>query len=146
MSAYEAWHADLVVLRKETLDIVHVYEDLEAHIELCKYDVRAMGYDPYNSAEFLEKYQQNYGPYQFEKVIQGAKTESVPLGEIKILAEQRMLIFDEHLMTYTMGNSIADMDTNGNRKLIKRRNDEKIDNVAALMDAYIAWKAFKEAF
>lgn len=145
---YEQFRAEgsLIIMDGMTLDMNNVYEDLENHVQLKKYDIRAMGYDPYNSKEFLERYEQDYGPYCIEKVIQGAKSESVPLGEIKILAEQRMLIFDEDLMTYTMGNAITMEDTNGNRKLIKRRNDEKIDNVAALMDAYIAWKANKEAF
>lgn len=145
---YEQFRAEgsLIIMEGMTLDMNDVYDDLELHTQKMKYDIRAMGYDPYNSKEFLERYEQDYGPYCIEKVIQGAKTESVPLGEIKILSEQRMLIFDEALMTYTMGNAITVEDTNGNRKLIKRRNDEKIDNVAALMDAYVAWKANKEAF
>jgi phage terminase large subunit-like protein len=136
----------LVVMEGITLDMTEVYDDLERHTQECGYDIRTLGYDPYNAKEFVELFERDYGPYAIEKVIQGAKTESVPLGEIKILAEQRMLIFDEDLMTYTMGNAITQVDTNGNRKLIKRRKDEKIDNVAALMDAYVAWKANKEAF
>lgn len=136
----------LIVMEGITLDMMQVYDDLDAHTVNMKYDIRALGYDPYNAKEFVERYEQDNGPYCIEKVIQGAKTESVPLGEIKILSEQRMLLFDEALMTYTMGNAITNVDTNGNRKLIKRRQDEKIDNVAALMDAYIAWKANKEAF
>jgi phage terminase large subunit-like protein len=129
-----------------TLDMTVVYDDLENHIQSQKYDVRALGYDPYNAKEFVERFEQDYGPYCIEKVIQGAKTESVPLGEIKILASERKLIFDEGLLTFTMGNAITMEDTNGNRKLVKRRRDEKIDNVSALMDAYVAWKANKEAF
>lgn len=145
---YEEFRSEgsLIIMEGITLDMNEVYDDLEAHINLKKYDLRSMGYDPYNSKEFLERYEQDYGPYCIEKVIQGAKTESVPLGEIKILAEQRFLLFDEILMTYTMGNAITNVDTNGNRKLIKQRQEQKIDNVSALMDAYIAWKANKEAF
>lgn len=145
---YEEFRAEgsLHIMEGITLSISDVYDDLENHIRSNKYDVRTLGYDPYNAREFLEKYEIDYGSYCIEKVIQGAKTESVPLGELKLLSEQRMLIFDESLMTYTMGNAITNVDTNGNRKLIKRRKDEKIDNVAALMDAYIAWKANKEAF
>lgn len=136
----------LIVMEGVTLDIPQVYEDLERHIQEKKYDVRCLGYDPYNAPEFVELYEIDYGPYCTLKVIQGARTESVPLGEIKILASNRMLIFDEHLMSWTMGNAVTNIDTNGNRKLIKRRREEKVDNVAALMDAYIAWKANKEAF
>lgn len=136
----------LVIMEGITLDMDHVYDDLEKMIEEHNFDVRTMGYDPYNSAEFLARYEADYGPFCIEKVIQGAKTESVPLGELKILAQARMLLFDELLMMFTMGHAIGSEDTNGNRKLIKRRRDEKIDNVAALMDAYIAWKANKEAF
>lgn len=137
----------LVIMEGVTLDVGgEVYDDLEAHIRQRQYSVRTLGYDPYNAKEFLDKWIGYYGEFGVEKVIQGAKTESVPLGELKTLSEQRMLIFHEHLMTYTMGNAITMVDTNGNRKLIKRRQDEKIDNVAALMDAYVAWKANKEAF
>lgn len=128
------------------LDMMEVYEDLDNHIIASQYDVRCFGFDPYNAKEFVERWSQENGTYGIEKVIQGAKTESVPLGELKILSEQRALIFDENLMSYTMGNAITLEDTNGNRKLMKKRLDEKIDNVAALMDAYIAFKANKEAF
>jgi phage terminase large subunit-like protein len=123
-----------------------VYDDLEAHIEECEYDVRTFGFDPYNSKEFVTRWEQENGPYGIEKVIQGAKTESVPLGELKTLSGERMLIFDERLMSFTMGNAITLEDTNGNRKLWKMRREEKIDNVAAMMDAYVAYKAHKEAF
>lgn len=136
----------LIIMEGITLDIADVYDDLEAHIRKNNYDVRTLGYDPYNAKVFVEKYEMDYGPFCIEKVIQGAKTESVPLGEIKTLSEERMLLFDEILMSYTMGHAITMLDTNGNRKLVKRRKDEKIDNVSALMDAYIAWKANKEAF
>lgn len=136
----------LIIMEGITLDMDLVYDDLEKHIEARNYDVRTLGYDPYNSTEFLARYEADYGPFCIEKVAQGPRTESVPLGEIKTLAEERMLLFDEFLMMFTMGHAIASEDTNGNRKLIKRRKDEKIDNVAALMDAYIAWKANKEAF
>lgn len=145
---YEQFRAEgsLVIMEGITLDMNHVYDDLEVHTQNKKYDIRTLGYDPYNAKEFVERFEQDYGPYCIEKVIQGAKTESVPLGELKILSEQRMLLFDEALMTYTMGNAITNTDTNGNRKLIKQRQEQKIDNVSALMDAYIAWKANKEAF
>jgi len=128
------------------LDMMEVYEDLEAHMEAKKYDGRALGFDPYNAKEFVERWQAENGPFGIEKVIQGARTESVPLGELKKLAEERLLLFDEDLMSFTMGNAITLEDTNGNRKLMKKRTEEKIDNVAALMDAYVAWKANKEAF
>lgn len=128
------------------LDMMEVYDDLDAHIEACEYDVRCLGFDPYNAKEFVERWQAENGPFGIEKVPQGAKTESVPLGELKILSEERDLIFDESLMSFTMGNAITLEDTNGNRKLLKKRQDEKIDNVAALMDAWIAFKANKEAF
>lgn len=136
----------LIIMEGITLDMVDVYQDLEMFIDSNDYDVRCLGYDPYNSAEFLEAYKRRFGEYGIEKVQQGARTESVPLGEIKILATERMLLFAQKLMTYTMGNAITMVDTNNNRKLIKRRRDEKIDNVSALMDAYIAWKANKESF
>jgi phage terminase large subunit-like protein len=106
----------------------------------------ALGFDPYNSKEFVAKYEQDNGPFGIEKVIQGARTESVPLGEIKILSVQRLLIFDQLLMQFAMGNSMVEEDTNGNRKLVKRRQDQKIDNVAALLDAFVAWKLNKDAF
>lgn len=136
----------LHVLEGTVLDMMEVYEDLDAHIVKHEYDVRSLGFDPYNAKEFVARWEAENGPFGIEKVIQGAKTESVPLGELKILSEQRMLIFDETLMSFTMGNAITLEDTNGNRKLLKRRQDEKVDNVAAVMDAYIAYKANKEAF
>jgi phage terminase large subunit-like protein len=125
---------------------MEVYDDLDAHIQERSYDVRTLGFDPYNAKEFVTRWEQENGPFGIEKVIQGAKTESVPLGELKIFSEQRQLFFDELLMQFAMGNAITLEDTNGNRKLLKRRQDEKIDNVAALMDAYVAYKANKEAF
>jgi phage terminase large subunit-like protein len=136
----------LQVLEGTVLDMMEVYDDLERHIEEHQYDVRTFGFDPYNSKEFVTRWEQENGPFGIEKVIQGARTESVPLGELKILSEERYLLFDEALMSFTMGNAITLEDTNGNRKLLKRRQDEKIDNVAALMDAYVAYKAKKEAF
>lgn len=136
----------LHVLEGTVLDMMEVYEDLEDHIETEQYDVRSVGYDPYNAKEFMTRYEAENGPYGLEKVIQGARTESVPLGELKILSGERLLIFDQALMSFTMGNAITLEDTNGNRKLLKRRQDEKIDNVSALMDAYIAYKLNKEAF
>lgn len=136
----------LHVLEGTILDMMEVYDDLDRFIEECRYDVRTLGFDPYNAKEFVARYEAENGPFGIEKVIQGAKTESVPLGELKILSEQRLLLFDQALMTFAMGNAITLEDTNGNRKLLKKRQDEKIDNVAALMDAYIAWKANKEAF
>lgn len=136
----------LHVLEGTILDMMEVYEDLEKHIEEEEYDVRAFGFDPYNAKEFVTRWEAENGPFGIEKVIQGARTESVPLGELKILSEERMLIFDQELMSFTMGNAITIEDTNGNRKLHKKRSEEKVDNVAALMDAYIAWKANKEVF
>jgi phage terminase large subunit-like protein len=136
----------LHVLEGTILDMMEVYEDLEKHIEEEEYDVRAFGFDPYNAKEFVTRWEAENGSFGIEKVIQGARTESVPLGELKILSEERMLIFDQELMAFTMGNAITVEDTNGNRKLMKKRQEEKIDNVAALMDAYIAWKANKEMF
>lgn len=136
----------LHVLEGTILDMMEVYEDLDSFIEESKYDVRCLGFDPYNAKEFVTRWEQENGPFGIEKVIQGAKTESVPLGELKILSSERLLIFDQALMTFAMGNAITIEDTNGNRKLLKRRQDEKIDNVAALMDAYVAYKANKEAF
>lgn len=136
----------LHILEGTILDMMEVYEDLDTFIEDQKFDVRAFGFDPYNAKEFVTRWQAENGPFGIEKVIQGAKSESVPLGELKILSEERQLIFDQELMTFTMGNAITLEDTNGNRKLMKKRQDEKIDNVAALMDAYIAYKANKEAF
>ena len=136
----------LMVLEGTVLDMMVVYEDLEHFIEEMSYDVRCIGFDPYNAKEFIARWEQENGPYAIEKVVQGARTESVPLGELKKLAEERMLIFDQDLMTFTMGNSITIEDTNGNRKLLKKRQEQKIDSVAAMMDAYIAYKANKEAF
>lgn len=136
----------LHVLPGTILDMMDVYDDLDAFIQTSQYDVRTLGFDPYNAKEFVERWTQENGPYGIEKVIQGAKTESVPLGELKILSSERLLIFDQDLMQFAMGNAITLEDTNGNRKLLKKRQDEKIDNVAALMDAYIAYKANKEAF
>ena len=136
----------LHVMEGTVLDMMEVYDDLEAFIEAEGYDVRCLGFDPYNAKEFVTRWEQENGPFGIEKVIQGAKSESVPLGELKILASERMLIFDQKLMSFTMGNAITLEDTNGNRKLLKKRQEEKIDNVAAMMDAYIAYKANKEAF
>jgi len=136
----------LHVLEGTILDMMEVYDDLDHFIENEKYDVRALGFDPYNAKEFVTRWEAENGPFGIEKVIQGARTESVPLGELKILSEERLLFFDQALMQYAMGNAITVEDTNGNRKLLKRRYDEKIDNVSALMDAYVAWKANREAF
>jgi phage terminase large subunit-like protein len=136
----------LHVMPGAILDMMEVYDDLDAHIIEKRYDVRAFGFDPYNAKEFVTRWEAENGPFGIEKVIQGAKTESVPLGELKTLSEERLLIFDQSLMSFTMGNAITLEDTNGNRKLLKQRREEKIDNVAALMDAYVAWKANKEAF
>ena len=136
----------LIIMPGSVLDMGQVYEDLEQHIEDRDYDIRCLGYDPYNAQDFLQRYEVDYGGMFIQKVIQGAKTESVPLGELKILAEQRQLIFDEEIMCFTMGNSITLEDTNGNRKLLKSRRDKKIDNVAAMMDAYVAYKTNKDQF
>ena len=136
----------LQVLECTVLDMMEVYDDLDAHILEKEYDVRAFGFDPYNAKEFVTRWEAENGPFGIEKVIQGARTESVPLGELKTLSEERMLIFDEVLMTFAMGNCITLEDTNGNRKLLKKRQDQKIDNVAALMDAWVAYKANKESF
>ena len=136
----------LVVLEGTILDMMEVYDDLDKHIQNRQYDVRCFGFDPYNAREFVERWQNENGPYGVEKVIQGAKTESVPLGELKKLSENRLLLFDEKLMQFAMGNCIAIEDTNGNRKLYKKRYEAKIDNVAAMMDAFVAYKLNKEAF
>lgn len=136
----------LVVMPGTVLDMMEVYEDLDNHISEREYDVRCFGFDPYNAREFVERWERENGPFGIEKVIQGAKTESVPLGELKKLSEERMLLFDEDLMTFAMGNCITLEDTNGNRKLLKKRYDQKIDAVAAMMDAYIAFKLNREAF
>ena len=136
----------LIVLEGTVLDMEEVYDDLDAHIVDREYDVRCFGFDPYNARAFVERWEKENGPFGIEKVIQGAKTESVPLGELKKLAEERMLLFDEELMTFAMGNCITLEDTNGNRKLLKKRYDQKIDAVAAMMDGYVAYKLNKEAF
>ena len=136
----------LIVLDGTVLDMMQVYEDLDEHIVKRGYDVRCFGFDPYNAREFVERWERENGPFGIEKVIQGAKTESVPLGELKKLSEERMLLFDEELMAFTMGNCITLEDTNGNRKLLKKRYDQKIDAVAAMMDAYVAFKLNREAF
>ena len=136
----------LIVLEGTVLDMMEVYDDLAKHIEDNQYDVRSFGFDPFNAREFVDRWERENGPYGIEKVIQGAKTESVPLGELKKLAEEKLLLFDEQIMSFTMGNCITIEDTNGNRKLLKRRNEQKIDSVSALMDAYIAYKLNKENF
>ena len=136
----------LIVMPGTVLDMMEVYEDLDNFIAESQYDVRCFGFDPYNAKEFVERWERENGPFGIEKVIQGAKTESVPLGELKKLAEDRMLLFDEDLMTFAMGNCITLQDTNGNRKLLKKRYDQKIDAVAAMMDAYVAFKLNREAF
>lgn len=136
----------LIVLDGTVLDMQEVYDDLDAHITNREYDVRCFGFDPYNARAFVERWERENGPFGIEKVIQGAKTESVPLGELKKLAEERMLVFDEELMMFAMGNCITLEDTNGNRKLLKKRQDQKIDAVAAMLDGYVAYKLNKDAF
>ncbi len=136
----------LHVLEGTVLDMMEVYDDLDQLIMANNYDVRCLGFDPYNAKEFITRWESENGPYGIQKVIQGAKTESVPLGELKILSEERKLIFDQELMSFAMGNAVTLEDTNGNRKLLKKRSEEKIDNVAALLDAYVAYKSYKEAF
>ena len=136
----------LIVMEGTVLDMMEVYDDLDKHIMDCAYDVRTFGYDPYNAKAFVERWERENGPFGIEKVIQGAKTESVPLGELKKLAEERMLLFDEEIMKFTMGNCIVLEDTNGNRKLFKKRADQKIDSVAAMMDAYVSYKANPDFF
>lgn len=136
----------LIVLEGIVLDMMEVYDDLDNFIAEAEYDVRCFGFDPYNAKEFVERWERENGPYGIEKVIQGARTESVPLGELKKLAEERLLLFDEKLMSFAMGNCITLEDTNGNRKLLKKRYDQKIDAVAAMMDAYVAYKINREAF
>ena len=136
----------LIIMDGTVLNMMDVYDDLDQYIIDADYDVRAMGFDPYNAKEFVERWETENGPFGIVKVIQGARTESVPLGEIKILAEERLLLFDEELMKFAMGNCITMEDTNGNRKLLKKRYDEKIDNVAALMDAWVAYKANLDTF
>lgn len=136
----------LIVLPGTVLDMMDVYDDLDQHIIDRNYDVRCFGFDPYNAREFVERWERENGPFGIEKVIQGAKTESVPLGELKKMAEDRMLLFDEELMQFAMGNCVVIEDTNGNRKLMKKRYDQKIDPVAAMMDGYVAYKLNKDAF
>lgn len=136
----------LIVLEGTTLDMMEVYEDLDNHINDCGYDVRSLGFDPYNAKEFVERWKSENGPFGIEKVIQGVRTESVPLGELKKLSEERKLLFDEELMMFAMGNCITIEDTNGNRKLLKKRYEQKIDAVAAMMDAYVAYKLNRDAF
>lgn len=145
---YEEFIAEgsLHIMEGTILDMMDVYEDLDQFIIANEYDVRCLGFDPYNAKEFVTRWEAENGPFGIEKVIQGAKTESVPLGELKTLAEERMLIFDQELMTFAMGNAVSLEDTNGNRKLLKKRAEEKIDNVSAMLDAYVAFKANKEAF
>lgn len=147
-SKYEEFmkEGSLIVLEGTILDLEDVYDDLDRHIEERGYDVRCLGFDPYNAKSFVERWARENGPYGIEKVIQGARTESVPLGELKNLAESRLLLFDESLMMFTMGNCITLEDTNGNRKLLKKRNDQKIDAVAAMLDAFVAYKLNKDAF
>ena len=136
----------LIVLDCTVLDMMDVYDDLDKHISECGYDVRCFGYDPFNAKDFVARWESENGPFGIEKVIQGIKTESVPLGELKKLAEERMLMFDEELMTFAMGNCITLEDTNGNRKLLKKRYEAKIDCVAAMLDAFVAYKINREAF
>lgn len=147
-SKYEEFmkEGSLIVLEGTILDLEDVYDDLDRHIDERGYDVRCFGFDPYNAKSFVERWARENGPYGIEKVIQGARTESVPLGELKNLAESRLLLFDESLMMFTMGNCITLEDTNGNRKLLKKRNDQKIDAVAAMLDAFVAYKLNKDAF
>ena len=147
-SKYEEFinEGSLMVLDGSVLDMMEVYEDLDQYINDNSFEVRSFGYDPYNAREFVQRWESENGPFGIEKVIQGAKTESVPLGELKKLAEDRRLLFDQELMTFTMGNCITMEDTNGNRKLLKRRYDQKIDSVAAMMDAYVAYKLHRDEF
>ena len=145
---YEEFIAEgsLIIMPGTVLDMMEVYDDLDRHITECEYDVRSFGYDPYNAREFVQRWEQENGSFGIEKVIQGSKTETVPLGELKKLAEQRALLFDEQAMSFAMGNAITLEDTNGNRKLLKKRYEAKIDPVASLIDAFIAWKLNKDAF
>lgn len=136
----------LIVMDGSILDMMAVYDDVDNYIQESNYDIRSFGYDPYNAKEFVERWEQENGPTGITKVIQGAKTESVPLGELKTLTEDRKILFDEELMSFCMGNCITMEDTNGNRKLLKRRREQKIDNVSAMMDAYVAWKANRDQF
>lgn len=145
---YEEFMAEgsLIIFEGTVLDMMDVYDDLFRHIEEREYDIRTLGFDPYNSKSFMDRYEREWGPYGIEKVIQGARTESVPLGEMKKQANQGLIRFDERIVTYTMGNAVTWEDSNGNRKLHKRRNDEKIDNVSAWLDAYVAMKAHPDQF
>lgn len=136
----------LMILDGTVLDMMDVYDDLEGYIDAMQYDVRSVGFDPYNAQEFIARWEKENGPYAIEKVIQGSKTESVPLGELKKLSEERLLIFDQELFSFTMGNAVTEEDTNGNRKLLKKHRDEKIDAVSALLDAYVAYKLNKDEF
>ena len=136
----------LVVMEGSMLDMTQVYADLDRFIEESQYDVRCFGYDPYNALAFVERWERENGPFGIVKVVQGSRTESVPLGELKKLAEERMLLFDEEIMTFAMGNCIVSEDTNGNRKLLKKRYEAKIDPVASMMDAFVSYKLNKEAF
>lgn len=147
-SKYEDFmeEGSLQVFDGAVLEMMDVYDDLDRLISECQYDVRCFGFDPYNAKEFVERWQSENGPFGIEKVIQGSKTETVPLGELKTLAGEKMLLFDQSIMQFTMGNCVVLEDTNGNRKLLKRRREQKIDNVSAMMDAYVAYKANKEAF
>lgn len=135
-----------MVIECTVLDMMAVYDDLDKFIIDQEYDVRCFGFDPYNAKEFITRWETENGPYGIEKVIQGVKTESVPLGELKTLSEERMLVFDQELMSFAMGNAITLEDTNGNRKLLKKRYDMKIDSVSAMMDAWVAYKLHKEDF
>lgn len=147
-SKYDQFIAEgsMIVMPGTVLDMMEVYEDLDHHITESEYDVRSFGYDPYNAREFVQRWEQENGPFGIEKVVQGSKTESVPLGELKKLAEQRALLFDEESMSFAMGNAITIEDTNGNRKLLKKRHEAKIDPVASLIDAYVAWKRNRDSF
>ena len=136
----------MIVLEGSVLDMMEVYDDLDQYIDENEYDVSCLGYDPYNAKEFVQKWAEQHGEYFIEKVPQGVKTESVPLGEIKDMATDRKLIFDQELMKFAMGNCVVLEDTNGNRKLLKKRYEEKIDNVAALLDAWVAYKVYKDQF
>ena len=136
----------LIVLEGTVIDLEEVYEDVDAYIEENDWDIRAFGYDPYNAKAFVDRWETENGPYGMEVVRQGVKTETVPLGELKKLAEDRRLLFDEQIMSFTMGNAITLEDTNGNRKLLKKRYDQKIDNVSAMMDAFVAYKNNRESF
>ena len=136
----------LIVMEGSVLDMMQVYDDLERHIDECEYDVVCVGYDPYNAKDFINRWATENGGFGIEKVIQGVRTESVPLGELKKLAEDRLLLFVEELVSWTMGNCITIEDTNGNRKLLKKRYEQKIDSVAAMMDAYVSFKINREAF